>query len=360
MQTDAPSKQTLRSKRWPLRWLSLLAVVVAFAVLGKTFFSPLPKGAYSVLSTTHWAGRSPDVGIPPYVWLPNGDVAYTEQNAQGLLQVCYQKVDISGTVGGGRRGPTLPPTPALPPSVHSGRFLPSPDERWVAYVQTVGKNRSGTLLISADGKTTRSVSPIGVVIMEWRPDSRSFLGVSLIPPLSMKVYHLDSTQTETIPSGAWETPDPMIARPNSPNFLIDGHFSQTTSNGKPHNYPIMTLHSFDLSHPNGVLQMWQAPVPLEMEFGSVLASPDNTHLLWVTGSWKPPLWSQWIHRIIPMHQVSPFPRISYFLSDLHGGNRRPLLEYSLGRSRNMALTWTPDSKHLSFIYKDQLYLVPIN
>jgi hypothetical protein len=38
----------------------------------------------------------------------------------------------------------------------------------------------------------------------------------------------------------------------------------------------------------------------------------------------------------------------------------PILTNALGGTMRLNAVWTPDCKHLSFVYQNQLYLVPID
>lgn len=257
MQTTLRRPRKFLSKRLSVQLFCLLTVVV-LAFLGKTYLmSPLPRGAYPVLSTSQWADRSPD--WPHYTWLGNGDLAFLSMNQHGTFGVCYQKMNSDGPLGEVRNGPELPRDIQVGP-YWSGEFFPSPDEQWVAYIRLSNANRDNeTVLVSADGKSTHSVPGVFEV---WLPDSRSFLIDSPGLPFSVRVHHLDSPHTETIPgTSATDMPMPISGIVNGPKFLI-GSFA----------------------------------VPSDFMGGTVGTSP----------------------------------------------------------------TWTPDSKHLSFIYKDQLYLVPVD
>ncbi len=354
MQTPQRNPPKLLSRRLAVSLCSVL--VVGLCVWGSAFFwSPLPRGAYPVVSTAQWAGRNPRYPqYAPFRWMPNGDLAHLEMSANGLLQVCYQKMHASGPVGGMRRGPEIP----------LGRlastFAPSPDEKWVAYLQLANTGQYRTALVSADGKTPPTAPPIGEYFSGWLPDSRSFLCITTMAPLVLKVYHLDSSPTETIPPALQvDMPTPLSTLPRGPDFLIGGRFYQPLrTGGLAMNYPTMTMRSFQGSQPSVVQRTWQASVPLDMEFGYATVSPDNQRLLWLTAIVKPSLFTQWLTRLFPARmKVSP-ARSSYYLSDLHGQNMHRILDDRRGRTYSLA--WTPDSKHLSFVYNEQLYLIPVD
>jgi hypothetical protein len=124
MQKTAPGKQTSRSKRLLIRLVVLLAVLV-LAIVGNTLLSPLPSGAYPVLSTAEWADRvSLTTHYPHYTWLANGDLAYLERDTHGLFEVCYQQMNDKGSIGEVRHGPELPT--GVPSGHFLGTFCPSP------------------------------------------------------------------------------------------------------------------------------------------------------------------------------------------------------------------------------------------
>jgi hypothetical protein len=351
MQTTAPGKQTSRSKRLRIGLLVLLAVVV-LAFLGKTYLiSPLPTGAYPVMSTARWTGRS-RANISPHQWLPNGDLAYLEQDSNEMQQVCYQKMDDKGPVGAVRRGPELPL------NAWFDTFFPSPDEQWVAYMQFTGPRSYQTFLLSADGKTTRKG---GEYFEGWLTNSRSYLSLMYSQNYVTKIYHLDGPQSETIPKmspGDISTPITTLA--SSPTFLMGSHFYNYEPNpGTAQNYPLMPMRSFPMTHPTVVQETWQAKVPAGMTFGTAYPSPDNKHLLWVVGKQRATPWSDWLGQVNVKWRKDPTFDMYFFVSDLHGNNMHPVLTNVMGGTNNWNPVWTPDSKHLSFLYKNQLYFVPV-
>jgi hypothetical protein len=351
MQTTALGKQTSRSKRLRIGLLVLPAIFV-LAILGKTYLtSPLPTGAYPVLSNANWTGHS-RVNTFPHQWLPNGDLAYLVTNANGMPQVCYRKMDARGPVGAVRYGPELPL------NAWFGTFFPSPDEQWVAYMQVSSPRNIQTFLLSADGKTTRKG---GEYFAGWLADSRSYLSVIYSQNYVTKVYHLDGPQTETIPQTVvGDISTPITTLPGSTTFLMGSHFYNPAPNpGTAQNYPLMPMRSFPIAHPNVVQETWQAKAPTGMTFGSAYASPDSKRLLWAVGKLRATPWSDWLGQLNVKWHKDPTFEMHYFVSDLYGNNMHPVFTNVLGGTNNWNLTWTPDSKHLSFLYKDQLYFVPV-
>lgn len=317
--------------------------------------APRDSGAYAVLSTQGWVGTPPKYPWRPYQWLANGDLAYLEQTSQGNPRVCYQPMDAHGPHGAVRRGPVLPLH--LSPS-QTVRFAPAPDEQWVAYFQRDSKQIPQTVLISADGRTTRTVP--GEMFSLWLPDSRSFLTRSAKGANVLRVHHLDAPQVETIAGlSPNETPTPVSTLPSGSNFLIGGPFQHLASLGDATpNYPTMRFRSFSLSKPGMAQELWKAPVPDEMSDGIALVSPDNRHIFWITDGFQP----TWTDNLPSSWRSKP--RLGqerrYFLSDLHGENRHPvLLDIAMANGEDLFPEWTPDSKHLSFIKNHQLYLVPV-
>ena len=289
---------------------------------------------------------------PKYCWLPNGDISYLETNARGLPQVCYRKVDTAGA-GPVRFGPELPPGPPY------YSVTPSPDEQWVAYTREVGAPLYQTTVVSAVGKPKAAFKE---QFVGWLSDNRSFLTVTFAaPPITLKVHHLDSASIESIPQPeGWTTPFVMTRRIDSPDFLISDSFAQPMP-GSPlaRNYPNMTQRTFQAAKPGIVPQTWTVSAP-DATFGATVASPDNKHLLWVTTTRKPVPMDQWLHRLFPKRTVAFKTSTDYYISDLHGNHRHPIMEGGLNRVPYLAPTWTPDSKHLSFLYNNHLYLVPVD
>ncbi|MCW3100145.1 MAG: hypothetical protein JWL77_5763 [Chthonomonadaceae bacterium] len=348
MQTTPRTPHKRLSKRPLVRILCLVAIVGLGVWCTTHFFSPLPREAYPVLSTAPWFGRNSPAAYPQQ-WLPNGDLAYLKTSANGLPQVCYQKMDASGPVGTVRYGPELPIGSEF------DTFSPAPDEQWVAYIQSTRQYRLQTFLLSADGKTTCKG---GEYFSGWLADSRHYLCIDHSGAMGTKVYHVDSLNKETLsPDVYWNPYVPLTIPTDSPTFVIRGYFIDDPE--IRYNAPLMEMRSFPLAHPAVGAQKWQANVPPGMNSGTASPSPDRRHLLWNVERLRTSPWNAWLGRVNAKWKIRPTHEKHYFLSDLHGNNMRPVLTNALGGSLTLNPTWTPDSKHLSFIYKDQLYLLPI-
>jgi hypothetical protein len=337
------------------RGLALLSLGVAIilGIEGKAFLVvPTPGRAKPVLSTNTWAKLGQQTLYPiPYHWLANGDLAYLRKNPNGLFQVCYQQMDANGTIGAVRLGPELPAT------IQSGMFFPSPDEQWVAVSM-----KNHTVLHSADGRTTRRVGVVGEIFSSWLSDSRSFLSLCFKPRMGLKVRHLDSPQSEMIPAlNASEMHQPMSQFADGPDFQIGGIFSYFQSNNVlSQNGTTITVRSFYVSKPEVVRQTWTVPVPPGSEYARAYVSPDRKHLLWLTSTMKPSARSSWFNSLFASRRSTPTVETHFFLSDLSGNNRQPILDDVIRHFGDIDPSWTPDSKHLSFIYQNQLYLVPVD
>ena len=332
-----------------------LLVVIGLGMCGKDYlYAPLPRGAYPVLNTGRWLERRPQFMLSPkFCWLPNGDISYTETSVHGLPQICYQKMDASGPVGVVRYGPELSPGPMLCSAV------PSPDEHWVAYSRMLSFGSFQTWVVSADGKAQCTVKEL---FMGWLADNQSFMSISFAPPqTSYKVHHLDRSAIETLPNPeGWSTPFVLTRLLDSPNFLMSGIFLQPMpGSDRTVNYPNMEMRIVQTAGHDIVPQAWTVSAPAAT-YGVAIASSDNSHLLWITSTRKPAPMDQWLHRLFPRRKVAIKNSSDYYISDLHGNHRRRILEGGLNRVENLYPTWTPDSKHLSFLYKDKLYLIPID
>jgi hypothetical protein len=337
MQTTPRNTRKFLSKRLSVGLLSLLPVVL-LVLAGKRFFSPVPWGSYAILSTAHWAR----LNSPGYVWLKNGDLAHLEKNVAGRFQICYQKVDVKGSVNANRNGPELPA------NIYPDEFCPSPDEHWIACLRLPDPSFYKSIIVSADGKTSFSLF---ATFLAWMPDSHSFVTCGLTSPGPLTVRHFGARRTETIPGlTPSDAPMPLRSLPEGPNFYVVTHVVP----------PVAIVRSFPISNPGTVQQSWKVSGPPDADVGSVTASPDNMRLLWVVYTTKPSRWSAWLHRLLPSVQSDPEPKVSYFLSDVHGDAMHPILNFFVCEPGGLPPLWTPDSKHLSFLYKEQLYLIEVD
>ncbi len=361
MQVNPKFLRRLPSKRLSARLLSLLAVVLLGGLLKSCFLSPLPSNAYPVLSTAEWKSLLQRYTVPPYHWLANGDVAYLKSSPDDRLQVCYQKMNSAGPIGSPRPGPVLPAQSVRHRSFMSGFFLPSPNEKWVACTHVDVTNKVSMDLVSNDGKTIRQITGSSDLFASWLPDSHRFLAISIGVFPAVKLQDIDSPVTLPLPGMNRDVPPLEILSPNATSLILGARFNGPIRNGgQPFNYPEMKMRSVSAANPKEVLRTWEISVPTDMDFGSVAPSPDGKRLLWTTGSLKNSKVTQLLDRILPHRSRIHPAQMCYFLSDIDGRNRHPIFSDSLLRPRSLALAWTPDSRHLSFIYKDYFYLVPVD
>lgn len=357
--TTPNASQTRSSKRLAVKLVALSTIAFLVVQAIRIGFSALPAGAYPVVSTVRWAGswtrpRMVDDCDPHYTWLSNGDLAYLQTNAKGTPQVCYQKMDARGPVGRVRYGPELPP------GLSMYTFVPSPDEKWVAYRQFSNAGEHRTVVISADGKITRTV-PASIVA--WLPNSRGFLATPNTGDASLQVDLLDSPPKTHSVMRASGTPVAVSYVPVGPKFVVgkDIYHPDTFTS---HNYPRMVLHSYSASNLDVATGTWEATVPAQAQWGSAAASPDGKHLLWSVYREHRSSWWPWLRNRLPdRRSVSALrspPVQLFFLSDVQGHDMHRLFEHMEFMFDNMAPRWTPDGKHLSFLYKNQLYLLPVD
>lgn len=330
--------QKSQRRRTGCCFLLLTGVVAAAFYIRLVVFSPLPYGAYPVLSPVPWNSA-------PYCWLANGDLAYLTTNANGLHQIWYQKMDASGPAGTARRGPELPK------DILNQAFTPSPDEQWVAYTRSFG-SRYRTFVLSANGKTTRQLAEN---LSDWMPDSRSYFTTEG----ARFIYHLgipSRKQGATVSSGPGFTF--ITVHPSSATLLaaenLDALSIQTNTASAP-----LVLHSFRADHMEDVHQTWEVPLPPDIKFGMVTASPDNRYLLWRVGKQKTSPWITWLKRLHIAWRGEEANETYYLISDVHGGNLHPVCTNPAGITCRCYPAWTPDSRHLSFLYDSKLYLIPV-
>lgn len=350
MQTAPPTSPKRRLKRRRLLVFGLPAVLL-LAALCKIFFSPIPRNAYPILSTSRWTTIRP--GDPPYyVWLANGDIAHLERNARGMFQICYQRANATGPVGGVRYGPELPSDAAY------HYFTSSPGGKAIAYLRVSASQTLETVVLSAEGKELRTAPGH---LMGWLPNEQGFLTQSPSAFNVLEIHSLDPKEdkNEMIQArGPVYQPLPIDSIASGPDFLVGGSLSTAST----------VIRSISARPPYSDQKRWQVEAPLQLEegigetradFAIPNASPDRRHLLWRVYFTKPPRWRQWLGRFVPRLRSKQETRVGYALSDMQGHNVHPLLN-TLVHEAELYPFWTPDSKHISFIYHDQLYLMPID
>ena len=117
---------------------------------------------------------------------------------------------------------------------------------------------------------------------------------------------------------------------------------------------------FDLQHLDATPRTWIIPTPKDTTYGNVHISPSGDRLLWRIESREYRFFDRCIHFIIPIFKMKEIFTVSWRVSKLDGSGVREISCHvvpSAGYEKDAIPEWTPDGKHVSFIYNDVLYRI---
>ncbi|MCW3098517.1 MAG: hypothetical protein JWL77_4135 [Chthonomonadaceae bacterium] len=102
---------------------------------------------------------------------------------------------------------------------------------------------------------------------------------------------------------------------------------------------------------------------------NVCISADGSHIFFEERSWKQDPYPQWVYKLVPL--LSPRShneKCVLIVADIKSGKRKELAAYEVPPQISQwydpqlyvqDVQWAPDGKHLSFIYRENLYTIPV-
>lgn len=108
-----------------------------------------------------------------------------------------------------------------------------------------------------------------------------------------------------------------------------------------------------------------------MEHYNIVLSPQADRIVWQMTALRPAPLQEWLHHYLPFIATVQYKITAVWVSNIDGSNRRELghvletPDASGGKdiqrdSLLENLKWLPGGRHLSFEYKNALYVLPID
>jgi hypothetical protein len=373
------SRKTISRVRWGLLFL---VIVVGISFLTWHFLPReqlLLEHAQRVADTTQWGagGRRFNESIGNY-WLSNQEVLFDRyEGTQHDDRVIYKRNIATG------QETKLPGLTAsreqLYAEVEDSQCV-SPDGKWF-----LCSARWGECLLAEVNGTRHYLYPDaegGLCYRKtlWLPDSRHWIeryGINaqthrlllhdtqnpkLSVPLPLKANSTAEAMDRVVPpdiavvvdwpeEGMDDFGEPLVTADLPPTKQVPLSLVPWRAGGKP------------FAH-------YSVAVPFGLEHYHFEISPDAKHLAWQVTVQRPASLQAWLHRYLPVVKAVRYKTTAVWVSNIDGSNRHDLghvLETANPSEDNepqaesllKELKWLPDSKHLSFEYKDALYVVPI-
>lgn len=328
----------------------------------------LPSGSVWLASVSDWAdarGQSPATNRKSYFWTDKGDLLHLASNQDGSSAAERDILLAPNTF----RPDTAPPIPiplgALSP-------FPTPDGRYWLY----GMRRAGPEP-DVDVHLRTMAGRDGVLSARWASnpvwlDDRHWLISRSDGVFLNSLDGLPARKLDTSALSAW-TPYVLGVTPQSRviSTLGNDQFDPPTPfrRGIGMHTPSAVLTEFDPNAPARNPKTWTVTMPPEALRGRILLSPQGDKILWITEK-QASGFELWMNRLRSGFYRAYEGDETIYVSQLTGGGLKKLFSGPVERQKRGSyiaatrpltdIQWLPDGKHFSYIYKNNLYVAPVD
>lgn len=154
----------------------------------------------------------------------------------------------------------------------------------------------------------------------------------------------------------------IIASESGSYFFDSGHFFTKTKV----NYPNLHLYDFGIVNSVTGIHRFSVHVPAEAEYGLALVSPKGDKICWYANCVYESGFQKLLHKINPTIPIDRRMIEKMWVSTLDGNEMRVLGYYEIPGyipklseqpSRIQEPKWTPDGKHIDFLFKNTVYTI---
>jgi hypothetical protein len=367
-------------KRRTRLFFSLLALLIVCILIG--LFRPrerlLLRRAVRVTDTHGWeVDRGPDSCIT-YGWLSNQDVFFCQGGFLSETPLCRRNIHTGEQTSLKTLSRLFYLTGGDPDGVEV-----SPDGRWILW----NSLQDATVCAAVDGSTFHLYPwPVkGYCGFHWSGGSVAqwieFTAKRVDPPEQWSKVMLHQADSPTL--------SPPVARPipfSSVPLALPTPFSDPLRNGvvvrTTEGLSLLTptwstrhgkqatdrveITQTSLGVPVRPQRRYSLLVPPHHDVDKIVLSPDGKQAAWLmqTEAVHPIL--AWAHRLVPAIAAPSQHRIELWVSRVDGSEMHEIGHLSGPKDganadiwlNDYTLNWLPDSRQLSFIYKEALYIVP--
>jgi len=226
--------------------------------------------------------------------------------------------------------------------------------------------------LAGGGKDDRILPALWMRNMVWMPDGTHWIVSRTDGDFLNSLDGRPFRKLDTSSLRAWY---PYVLGVNTQGHAIStlGNESyegpELGSHNTVRNYPTVLLLEFDPAAPAQNSREWKVAVPPYSIRGNLLLSPQADRILWIVEKQAPPL-ARFLDRLQLGSHRPPQGDQAVYVSRLDGSEMRelcsvPVREQKWGRTlvrwRPLAdFRWLPDGKRISFVYKDDLYMAPVD
>jgi hypothetical protein len=349
-------------------FLIVLGLSVLLLFLVTIFYQPhksvMVSHATPIISLQNWTGGYGEVfSNEPYLWLTDHELLHFHSNNFGVQSATFD---------------TLKKTESSVPglvAVYRGHAVSaSPDGQWVLWNTQQYENSAPGFAATrrADGKTIRWPNfQMDRSEGFWLPDSRHWIGITLVPTGQMMhghpvgstrfaIFDVNHPGFQSYPIASDTGGSRILGVNTQGHVILDNSSSQA---GFGQSSPPLSLSEVTLispqptAHPFSVIQPQTPPG----ESAYIFLSPQGDRLLWVNFSSRPSSIISWLSLWTRHSFVGGTESLDVWVLPLNGSASRHVGTWNSRQlSFGPAVRWNPDGKHISISLNDTLCSVPVN
>lgn len=331
----------------------------------------LPHGSIRLAAVSGWKEPSSPSGPEPtpkiYFWTTQGDLLHLEQNPDGSTAVLRDHLTLFNTL-------QHAPAPSLQFPAGTVVLGPTPDGSGLLYGQTHTLNKSGieVHLLDANGKNDRRLSALWMANAVWMPDGKRWI-VSRVE--GDYLNSLDGTPSQELNTASLSARPPFVLGVNPQSHAISTLGSDQFEppapfqRGNSLRYPTAVLTEFDPVAPAHNPKSWNVTMPPQSVRGKLVLAPQADRILWIVQKQTSGL-SSWLSRLQFTYNRSYSGDQAIYVSQLNGAGMKEIFAAPSQRQGRGPMTtiklplsdirWLPDGKRISFVYRDDLYIAPVD
>jgi hypothetical protein len=339
-------------KRHKLIWVMvfLIALLFAWRIIASWGMNAPPfRPDQKVLSSLPWNADDEALLYPyanSYAWLSNNTLVFLRRQGNNTFHILKQRVGVGRSAPPERLG-------ILHNLTYSALESVSPNGKWLTMTTVNAADDRECLILSVDSGAVRYRCNNQDIYLHWLADSTHFLNYEYRAQ-KLNRYSLHSPHPKTIPLS--------LQLQSVPYFSSQGKYWAGGMVG--FGTPQAKLESGAIG--GGKSQVVTLSLPAKTKDAELRGvSPDGTRLLWVR-MWDETSWFGELRESLTHRGGEPLNHEVWYVTDAHGNNPQTITTYrwrgyrfSHGDQARLTLKWLPDGKHLSAVYEEALYVVPV-
>lgn len=351
----------------------LLAGMLLFIALSWVWFvtdnsaALLPHGSVRIARTQDWSiarGQGRGGVADSYFWTTKYDLLHLDRSSHGETFVLRETLTPLDTLKTSAAPALKLPAQALVPR-------PTPDgSAWIYGLSNTEHHDIDTFVLDSQGVSTPLPDSFWGTNTVWTADGKGWLASRPDGLYLNSLNGMPGRKIDTMSISAWT---PYVLGVNEQMRVIftlgDDRFEPPAAFRRGLKTPFGNLTEFDLGAPTHNPKTWKVTMPPEALRGQLLLSPQADRILWIAEQ-QPAGLTLWMNRLRFGFTRAYEGDEEIYVSNLDGTGMKKIFSGPVERQRRGMNTfsvrpmtdiqWLPDGRKISFIYKDSLYIAPVD